>query len=209
MNMDSFPLNIIDIRPLIKKVTRFSVNVSKKIIGVLHDMKYIIKNFALSLVKHLHVFLIISISLLGITLLFSKNKLGNLLILSYIFLIIFICGLFAGIFALFIICFEKTISLIKQFIKLFNMEKKISVESIINIIIIIFGIILFCIEFGVVLFILTFLSCVVDFFFGIAIQIFNTINGIYSETALLAQSATGALDSFGAMVRKGFENCGQ
>jgi hypothetical protein len=45
MDMDRFPLNIIDIRPLLKKVTRFSVTVTKKIIGVLHDMKYIVKKF--------------------------------------------------------------------------------------------------------------------------------------------------------------------
>ncbi len=206
--MDRFPLNIIDIRPLLKRVTRFSVTITKKIIGVLHDMKYIIKKFALSLIKHLHVFLIISISLLGFTLIFSKNKLGNLLILCYVFIIIFIFGLFAGIIALFVICIEKSISLIKQLIKLFNMEKKISVKSIINIIIVIFGIFLFCIEFGFVLAILTILAIIVDFFFGVAIQIFNLINGIYSETVFIAQSATGALESFGSMVRKGFENCG-
>jgi hypothetical protein len=49
----------------------------KQCIGVLHDMKYLIKEFALSLLKYIHVFLIVGISLLGITLLLSKNKLGN------------------------------------------------------------------------------------------------------------------------------------
>ena len=206
---DSFPLNIIDIRPLIKTVTQYSVIIMKKVIGVLHDMRYIIKNFALSLIKHLHVFFIVMSSLLGITLLFSKNKLGNLLILCYLFIIIFILGLFAGIFALFIICFEKTIGLIKELIKLFNMERKISIKSIINIIIVILSILLFCIEFAIVLGFLTVMSLIVDFLFGISIKIFNMINGIYSGTSFLAQTATGALDSFGVMVRKGFENCGQ
>jgi hypothetical protein len=206
--MDSFPLNIIDIRPLIKKVTHYSTIIMRNIIGVLHDMRYIIKNFALSLIKYIHVFIIVAMSLLGITLLFSKNKLGNLLILCYLFIIIFIFGLLAGIVALIVVCFEKTISLIKQFINLINMEKKISVESIINMIIVIASIFLFCLEFAIVLGFLTIMTLIVDFFFGLALRLFETINGMYSAASFAAQTATGALDSFGVMVRKGFENCG-
>lgn len=207
MNMNRFPLNIIDIGPLIKKVIHYSEMILKKFIGMLHDIKYFIKRFVLSLFKYTHVFIIISISLLGFTLLLSKNKLGNLLILSYLLIMIAIFGFMSGIIALFIICIEKTISLIKQVIKLTKMEKKISIKSIINIVIVILVILLFALEFAFVLGFLAFLALIVDFLFGLSIKIFNTINGLYSTTSFVAQTATTAVDSFGTMIRKGFEKC--
>lgn len=205
--MNQFPLNIINIGPLIQKVIHYSRIIMKKCLGVLHDMKYLIKEFALSLFKYIHVFLIVGTSLLGLTLLLSKNKLGNLLILCYLSLIIFIFGIIIGILALFVICIEKTIELFKQLLKLAKMERKISVKCIIDIIIVILTIFLFVIEFAFVLGFLSVLALFVDFLFGLSIKIFNTINGLYSATSFAAQTTAGALDSFGTMIRKGFENC--
>ena len=88
--MNSFPLNIIDISPQIDKVIYYSGKIMKQLIGVFNDMKYYIKEFALSLFKYIHVFIIVSFSLLGITLLFSKNKLGNVLVLFYIIMVVFV-----------------------------------------------------------------------------------------------------------------------
>jgi len=207
--MNTFPLNIIDIGPLIQKVIHYSGIIMKKFIGAFHDIKYLIKEFALLLFKSIHIFIIVAISLLGITLLFSKNKLGNLLVLCYIFTIIFVIGLMVGVFALIGVCIEKTIQLFKKIIELINVDKKISIKSVIKIIVIILGIVLFVFEFAFILGFLIIMSLVVDFLYeNIIKRLFNGINGIYSKTSLYAQTATGALDNFGAMIRKGFENCG-
>jgi hypothetical protein len=207
--MNSFPLNIIDIGPLIQKVTHYSGIVLKKCIGAFHDMKYLIKEFALLLFKSIHVFIIVAISLLGITLLFSKNKLGNLLVLCYVFTIIFVIGLIVGVFALIGVCIEKTIKLLKKIIELINVDKKISIKSVIKIIVIILGIVLFAFEFAFILGFLIIMSLIVDFLYGTILNpLFYIINGVYSTTSFGAQTTTDALDSFGTMVRKGFENCG-
>ena len=126
--MNRFPLNIIDIGPLIQKVIHYSRMILKKFIGMLHDIKYFIKTFVFSLFKYTYVFIIIAVSLLGFTLLLSKNKLGNLLILCYLFIIIIIFGFISGIVALFIICIEKMISLFKQTMKIAKMDKKVSIK---------------------------------------------------------------------------------
>ena len=205
--MNRFPLSIIDIGPLIQKVIHYSRMIFKRLIGSLHDMKYFIKRFVLVALQHIHIFFIIALSLLGITLLLSKNKLGNLLILCYIFVILIIFGFVSAIIALFIICIEKLIQLIKKIIELAKIKKKISVKSIITIILVILAILLFAIELAVILGFLTLLALIVDVLFGISIKIFNTLNGIYSTTSLISQTATTAIDSFGTMVRKGFEKC--
>lgn len=207
--MNSFPLNIIDIGPQIDKVIYYSGKIMKQVIGVFNDMKYFIKEFALSLFNYIHVFIIVSFSLLGITLLFSKNKLGNILVLFYLIMIVFLAGIIVGVFALIAICIEKTIELFKQVMKLIKMEKRMSVKPVINIIIAIFAIFLFVLEFAFILGFLVIMSLVVDFIYGTIISpLFYTINGIYSKASLMAQTTTGALDSFGSMIRKGFENCG-
>jgi hypothetical protein len=200
-------LNPLDISGILKKVFHYSGIILKKSIGVIKDMKYFIKEFALSLFKYFHVFIIVSISLLGVTLLFSKNKLGNLLILSYLILVAFVFGLVIAILALVGVCIEKTILLFKKILELIKIEKKISVKCIINIIFVFLAILLFGIEFAFVLGFLTFLAIIVDYIFGVLTKIFNTINGVYSKTSLLAQTTTTAVDSFGTMIRKGFENC--
>jgi hypothetical protein len=207
--MNKFPLNIIDISPQINKVIHYAGIIMRKFIGVFNDMKYFIKEFALSLFKYLHVFIIVSISLLGITLIFSKNKLGNILVLFYLMMIVFVFGILIGTFALIGICIEKIIILFKQVMKLIKMEKKMEVRPIINIIIAIFAIFLFVFEFAFILGFLVILSLIIDFIYGkIITPLFNVIDGVYSSSSLLAQTSTGALDSFGTMIRKGFENCG-
>lgn len=207
--MNSFPLNIINIGPQIDKVIYYSGRIMKQVIGVLNDMKYFIKEFALSLFKYIHVFIIVSFSLLGITLLFSKNKLGNILVLFYLIMIVFVAGIVVGIFALIAICIEKTIILFKEVIKLIKMEKAMKVRPVINIIIAIFQIFLFVFEFAFILGFLVIMALVLDFIYGTVISpLFNIIDGVYSKASLVAQTTTGALDSFGTMVRKGFENCG-
>jgi len=206
--MNSFPLNIIDIGPQIDKVIYYSGKIMKQVIGVFNDIKYYIKEFALSLFKYLHVFIIVSFSLLGITLLFSKNKLGNILVLFYIIMVVFVFGMLIGTFAIIGICIEKMIILFKQVMKLIKMEKKMAVRPVINIIVAIFAIFLFVFEFAFILGFLVILSLIIDFIYGTIITpLFNTINGIYTKTSLMAQTTTSALDSFGSMVRKGFENC--
>jgi hypothetical protein len=206
--MNSFPLNIINIGPQIDKVLHYSGKIMKQVIGVFNDMKYFIKEFALSLFKYIHVFIIISFSLLGITLLFSKNKLGNILVLFYLIMIVFISGIIVGIFALIVVCIEKSIILFKQIMKLIKMEKAMKIKPVINIIVAIFAIFLFVFEFAFILGFLVIMSLIVDFIYGMVITpLFITINGVYSETSLMAQTTTGALDSFGSIVRKGFENC--
>ncbi len=205
--MNRFPLNIIDIGPLIKKVIHYSEIIFKKFIGMFHDMKYFIKRFVLVMVSHLHIFIIVCFSLLGITLLLSKNKLGNILILCYLILILFMFGFVSGIVALLLICIEKLIKLIKVLIKLAKMEKKISIKFFINLIKILCAILLFTIELFVIAAVLTFLAIVVDILLGLTINIFEAINGLYSATSLVAQTATSAIDSFGTIVRKGFEKC--
>ena len=206
--MNSFPLNIINIGPQIDKVIYYSGKIMKQIIGVFNDMKYFIKEFALSLFKYIHVFIIVSFSLLGITLLFSKNKLGNILVLFYLIMIVFVAGIIVGIFALIAVCIEKTINLFKQVMILIRMEKALRVKPVINIIIAIFAIFLFVFEFAFILGFLVIMALILDFIYGTIITpLFNTINGLYSKASLVAQTTTGALDSFGSMVRKGFENC--
>lgn len=206
--MNSFPLNIIDIRPQIDKVIYYSGKIMKQVIGVLNDMKYFIKEFALSLFKYIHVFIIVSFSLLGITLLFSKNKLGNILVLFYLIMIVFVAGIVVGIFALIVICFEKTIILFKEVMKLIKMEKAMKVKPVLNIIFAIFAIFLFGFEFAFILGFLGIMALVVDFIYGTVITpLFIIIDRVYSKASLVAQTTTGALDSFGTMIRKGFENC--
>lgn len=206
--MNSFPLNIINIGPQIDKVIYYSGKIMKQVIGVFNDMKYFIKEFALSLFKYIHVFIIVSFSLLGITLLFSKNKLGNILVLFYLIMIVFISGIIVGIFALILVCIEKTIILFKEIMKLIKMEKAMKVRPVINIIIVVFAILLFVFEFAFILGFLVIMSLIVDFIYGTIIgPLFNVIDKVYSKTSIMAQTTTGALDSFGTMVRKGFENC--
>ena len=206
--MNSFPLNIIDIGPQIDKVIYYSGKIMKQCIGVLNDMKYYIKEFALSLFKYLHVFIIVSFTLLGITLLFSKNKLGNILVLFYLIMIVFIFGILIGTFAIIGICIEKMINLFKQVMKLIKMEKKMAVKPVIAIIVAIFAIFLFVFEFAFILGFLAILALIIDFIYGKIIgPLFNVIDKVYTKTSLMAQTTTGALDSFGTMVRKGFENC--
>lgn len=206
--MNSFPLNIIDIGPQIDKVIYYSGKIMKQCIGVLNDMKYLVKEFALSLFKYIHVFIIVSFSLLGITLLFSKNKLGNILVLFYLIMVVFIFGMLIGVFALIGICIEKLIVLFKQIMKLIKMEKRMAVRPVINIIVAIFAIFLFVFEFAFILGFLVILSLIIDFLYGTLITpLFNLINQVYTKTSFMAQTTTGALDSFGSMVRKGFENC--
>lgn len=200
-------INPLDISDLLQKVIHYSNRIMKQCVGVLHDMKYFIKEFAISLFKYIHVFLIVAVSLLGITLLFSKNKLGNLLVLMYVFMNLFMVGLIIGVIALIVICIEKTIELFKKILQLIKIEKKISIKSVIAIIFVILGIFLFLIEFGIILGFLVFIALVIDFLFGMIRKLFNVINGVYSKTSLAAESATTAIDSFGTMIRKGFENC--
>jgi hypothetical protein len=156
---------------------------------------------------YIHIFFIVVFSLLGFTLLLSKNKLGNLLILCYIFTILIIFGFMSGIVALLIICIEKTIQLIKKIIELTKIEKKISIKTFIKIILVILAILLFVVELGFISGFLVILALIVDFLFEICIKIFYTLNGLYSSASLGAQTATSAIDSFGTMVRKGFERC--
>lgn len=208
MNMNNFPLNIIDIRPQIDEVVYYSGKIMKQCIGVFNDIKYYTKEFAYSLFKYIHVFIIVSFSLLGITLLFSKNKLGNILVLFYLIMIVFVFGMLIGTFALILICIEKLVLLFKQVMKLIKMEKKMAVRPIIDIIVAIFAIFLFVFEFAFILGFLVILSLIIDFLCGtIIFPLFIAINGIYSKASLVAQTTIGALDSFGSMVRKGFENC--
>jgi hypothetical protein len=88
------------------------------------------------------------------------------------------------------------------------MEKAMKIKPVINIIVAIFAIFLFVFEFAFILGFLVIMSLIVDFIYGMVITpLFITINGVYSETSLMAQTTTGALDSFGSIVRKGFENC--
>jgi hypothetical protein len=206
--MNSFPLNIIDIGPQIDKVIYYSGKIMKQCIGVFNDMKYFIKEFALSLFNYIHVFIIVSFSLLGITLLFSKNKLGNLLVLFYLIMIVSMFGIIVGIFALIAVCIEKTIILFKEIMKLIKMEKRMAVRPVINIIVAVFAIFLFVFEFAFILGFLVILSLILDFLYGSVISpLFYVINQLYAKSSLVAQTTTGALDSFGSMVRKGFENC--
>jgi hypothetical protein len=206
--MNSFPLNIINIDPQIDNVIYYSGKIMKQCIGVLNDMKYYVKEIALSLFNYLHVFIIVSFSLLGITLLFSKNKLGNILVLFYLIMIVFVFGMIVSVFALIGICIEKLITLFKQIMKLIKMEKKMKVRPIINIIVAIFEIFLFVFEFAFILGFLVILSLIIDFLYGTIIgPLFNVINELYAKSSLVAQTTTGALDSFGTMIRKGFENC--
>ena len=122
-------------------------------------------------------------------------------------IILVIFGFLSGILALLLICIEKLIKLIKALIKLAKMEKKISIKFFINIIKIGCAILLFAFELVVITGFLVFLALVVDVLFGIAVKIFETLNGLYSATSLVAQTATTAIDSFGTIVRKGFEKC--
>ena len=123
-------------------------------------------------------------------------------------MVVFIFGMLIGVFALIGICIEKLIVLFKQIMKLIKMEKRMAVRPIINIIVAIFAIFLFVFEFAFILGFLVILSLIIDFLYGTIITpLFNLINQVYTKTSFMAQTTTGALDSFGSMVRKGFENC--
>ena len=200
-------INPLDIKDELQKVIHFSRIILQNFKNMLKFIKYFIKNFVFNTFKYAYIVVIIGFSLLGLTLLLSKNKLGNLLILCYIFNIIIIAGLLSGVLAIIIICIEKTIELYNHSTKLFKKQKKIAIKCIVEIIIIILTILLLLLELFFVVCFLVIMALIIDFLMGIGIKIFNLINSLYTKMSLTSQTATTAIDSFGDMIRKGFENC--
>jgi hypothetical protein len=206
---DSFKtsINPLDIKYQIQQVIKFSDRMFKQFLNMLTTMKFLIKKLVFSILTHVHIFFVISSILIIGTILFSKNKLGNLLVLCYICIIIFISGLLLGVLGLIINIIEKIITLIKKIIDLANQKKEVDWKPIFYLIIAIIYIFILIFEIFFMVCFLILITLFIDILFGIAIKIFDIINGLYAGTSIVAQTTMGALDTFGSMVRKGFENC--
>lgn len=200
-------INPLDISTELKKVEKYSNIILKEFVNMVNETKDFIKKMFFSSFKYSYIVVIIFFIILAFTILFSKNKIGNLLILCYIFIIIFILGFISGILALLITTIEMFIKLCKSCYKLFKSNLSLTIKNVIRVIVVILEIISYMIALFVVVVVLVVMALIIDFFFGINIKIFNTINGLYKKESLIEQTPFGAIDSFGDMIRKGFENC--
>jgi len=198
-------INPLDFSSQIGKVIKFSNIILKNFVNMIIDIKHFIKKFVFSLFKYTYVFVIIATIILAGTLLFSKNKLGNILVLCYIFIIIIIAGLLSGVLALIIIVLEKIINICKIIEKLATSSTAMTVKNVFRIIVAILEIIGLLLLLFVIGIALVIICVVIDVLMGWNIQLFNTIDGTFKD--LTPQTATTAIQSFGDLIKKGFENC--
>jgi hypothetical protein len=192
-------LNPFDIRNEILHVQKFALMILKKFLNMIRKIGDYIKKFIFSAFKQSPIVFAIFLILLAGVLLFSKNRISNVLMIVYSLsgFIIFLVAL--CVLRLFFAFFKELWNLILLCYSFFKKKNESTLKGFVKVIIFILRVLIVLFFLSFIVTILVILAQILSFLIRFNNSLFKTLNDMFS--------AIQPIDSIGSTIRKIFENC--